>query len=182
MTTSAVEQADRSTESNVVSEDIAPKELVIDNVGVGLELVDGDEGYWDGVALHPDSGAWAHDHDEDTDPLVYQASENDRASYNGYEDGAIVRALTTADDTAPAPSISEGDVVGVVDTTNADAPDARGRLVEEGYSADVDGDGAATTFSRANGNFLAVGRAGNLNGETVTAYDVECRVEVDKSL
>lgn len=180
----AVESMDGYAGSNVAAEDVAPHEIVTDTVGTGVELADGDEASWDGIAMAFNHAEWIHDHDEDTDPLVYQASENDRVPYGGYEDVAVIRPLTIDDDTVAAPSIQEGDVVGVPDTTSTDAPASPGRVVEDGYTADADGDGAATTFSVANGNLLPVGRAlpqglGQLN---VTDYDAQIRVQVDKSL
>lgn len=177
MATDAVEQADRAPESNVVAEDIAPHELVIDNVGTGLELVDGDESDWDGIAMQPKSGEWIHEHDEDTSALEYDASDNDRASYGGREDGAIIRPLTILDSTngESAPSISEGDVVGVPDSTVGDGEtEWAGRIVQEGYS------NGTTTFNRTNTNFVPIGKAmaqGPLDG-TIDSFDDEVRVQV----
>lgn len=108
----------------------------------------------------------------------------------GGDDGDLIKLRTITDTNATAPSISDGTVVGVVDSTDADAPDnAAGYIVEEGYSYDGDGDTTPTTFSRANDNFVAIGKAykpedmvAPSDDGTITEYDFPVRIKVNKGL
>lgn len=171
-----IEQADRSSQSGVADEQLAPGTL-ISNDGAGVNLLSFADGDYDGLALYDPEYLAAEDEDTIASGL-YEV--DDRVKYHPSEDAAIAKVRTLTDDGGPAPSIGHQTVVGVIDESDADAPSGvKGRLVEEGYSADTDGDGAATTFSRANGNFLAIGKAyrpAKRNGGTVTAYDAPVRV------
>lgn len=187
MSVEAIESADYGTQgSNYAAEEVYPHEIVTDTPGTGVELLDGDESSWDGIARAFNSAQWIHEHDEDTSNLSYDGSsgtlpENDRVPYGGYEDGAVIRPLTISDsgNGESAPDISEGDVVGVADTTVGDGEtDWAGRVVQEGYS------NGATTFNRSNDNFVVIGEAPpqGVGQLSVTSFDEQIRVRVDKSL
>jgi hypothetical protein len=172
-----VEQADRSPQSGVANESIYAGELIHDD-GDGVDALafaDGNENV--GLARY-DAEAMAAEWEEDIVEEVYDTGQ--RVQYQPSEDSAILRVRTIEDTAAPAPNISHRDVVGIVDETNSDAPaDARGRVVEEGYSTDLDGDTTTTTFNRTNGNFKAVGvayRPGQRAGEAEDRYDHPVRV------
>lgn len=171
-----VEEADRSAHSGLANEKLAPGTLVTDD-GSGVRKVQFADGDYDGLALHDPEYLSAPEEDE-VAPTQYDVDQ--RVRYHPQEDAARVRVRTLEDSGGPAPSISHRSVVGIVDETDADAPSGVvGRVVEEGYQADASGDGASTTFSRANNNFLAIGiaqRPGQQNGDTVTAYDDPVRV------
>jgi hypothetical protein len=116
------------------------------------------------------------------DPLTDQVYEANslRVPALPLVDGDIVKAMTieeTTDGVTSSPNIQAGDIVGVTDTSDADSPDSAGRLVEEGYSNDENDDATATTFSRANGNFLALGEALR---DSETDFDKPVRVQVNR--
>lgn len=172
-----VESADRASQSGLANEQIAPGTLVSDD-GAGVNLLSFADGDYTGLALHDPEYLSAEDEDAIASGL-YEV--DDRVKYHPSEDAAVVKVRTIdGADTDPAPAIDNKTIVGVVDESDADAPSgAQGRLVEEGYTTDIDGDGVSTTFSRANGNFIAVGRAyrpGRQNGDTVTKFDAPVRV------
>ena len=92
----------------------------------------------------------------------------------GGDDGNIIRARTIDDTTAAAPDIGDGDVVGFVDTSAADAPDSPGRLVQEGYENDG--------YGTADG-FVAIGTAYRPSSDgDVTDHDALVRVRVNKGV
>lgn len=171
-----LESFDRPNQSGVANESIEPGTLVTDN-GAGVNLLSFADDDYTGLALYDPEYLSA----EDEDAIASGEYEvDDRVKYHPSEDAAVVKIRTPTDDGGAAPSISHGDIVGVVDESAADAPvGVQGRIVEEGYQADGDGDGASTTFSRDNDNFLAIGRAyrpAQQNGDTVTGYDAPVRV------
>lgn len=178
-----VEQADRSPQSGVANESVYAGELVHDD-GDGVDVLafaDGEEN----VALaRYDAEAMAAETEEDVVEEVYATGE--RVQYQPMEDSAILRVRTIEDETAPAPSIGHRDVVGIVDETSTDAPaNAAGRIVEEGYATDLDGDTTTTTFNRTNSNFKAVGvayRPGQRAGQAEDRYDHPVRVIVFSEL
>lgn len=171
-----LEQGDRSSQSGIANESLAPGTFVADD-GAGVSKFAFADGDFDGLALYDPEYLSA----EDEDAVASGSYEtDDRVRYHPSEDAAIVKARTIDDDSVAAPSISHGDIVGVVDDSDANAPGTpQGRIVEEGYTADADGDGTSTTFDRSTGNFLAVGRAyrvGQQNGDSVGDYDAPVRV------
>lgn len=176
-----VEQADRSPQSGLANEEVYAGELVHDD-GDGVDVLSfADTDGTVGLARY-DAQAMAAEWEDDVVEEKYLPNDEtrNRVQYQPQEDSAIVRVRTIEDTAAPAPAIGHRTVVGVVDETNADAPaNARGRVVEEGYSTDLDGDGTTTTFNRENGNFKAVGvayRPGQRAGEALTEYDDPVRV------
>lgn len=177
-----VEQSDRSYKSGVAQEDIDAGELVTLRSDGAYRTDQSADGHFDGVADFVERGdAIVHDID-DTGGFTYKSADDDRVPIGGYDDGAYIKVRTIEDNgTDGAPSISHGDVVGVVDATAVSGTGAefQGRIVEEGYA-----DAVPTTFNRSNTNFLAVGRAyiPQEEGSAVTSFDVPVRVIVDKSL
>ena len=141
----------------------------------------------DGVADTPRRGEYIAGFDHETSDFVYLANDPDPDNHaplsdnnahlvpvGGGADGDYIKARTVADETAAAPSITDGAVVGFVDATAADAPaDAAGYIVEEGYTNDD------TTFDRETGNFVAIGRAYR---ESHGDYDRPTRVVVNQKL
>lgn len=174
-----VESADRPYESRLAAEDITVGTLVNENGSDAFQNTTQQEhGYIHAVAARPMSGEFIGD-DEDSVtgvPESYKAAENDRVPALPLTDGDTVKARTAADNgTDPAPSIGDGDVVGVIDTSTgslASGGEFEGRLVEEGYT---DGGGTPTTYNRSNGNFMPLGTAYKDGG---TAHDVPVRVRV----
>lgn len=175
-----IDQSDRSARSGVAAEAVVAGELVFDNAGSvrRVEFADGD---YDGLALYDPEFMAA----EDEDAIANDAVEvGDLVRYAPKESAARLYIRTLEESTAgvtTAPSVGHEDVVGFVDTSDTNAPDAEGRLVEEGYTNDEDDDATSTTFSRANNNFIAVGEAyrpAKQSGDSVTDFDVPIRVEL----
>ena len=171
-----IESADRASQSGIANEEVAPGTLVRDD-GNGVNVLSFADGDYTGLALYDPEYLSAEDEDAIASGVY---AVDDRVKYHPSEDAAVVKIRTIENEGGTAPTIGHGDIVGVVDETAADAPaGVKGRIVEEGYSHDGDGDGAATTFDRASGNFLAVGRAyrpGRQAGETVSNFDAPVRV------
>jgi hypothetical protein len=155
------ESYDRPNMSGVPAEDIRAGTIVATTAS-GLVQTDNSETAADGLALQPRSGGYvAEEMDEGTDFLYQPASSKtgteadeqfpDRVPYADLnEAGAVFKCRTIADNgTDPAPSISDGTVVGVA---HKDDDAFRGRLVEEGYT-----DNGATTYDEGSGNFTPVG-------------------------
>lgn len=154
-----VESSDRPYMSGIAQEDI-PVGTIVMKTGAGqVNLTDDTDTEADGVAASPRSAPHVGKEDniignDDTltEGYVYKASENDRVPYGDLDEAAAVfKARTITDNgTDPAPTISDGTVVGIAHK-NDDA--FRGRLVEEGYTDNGGtqyGDGGA-------GGFTAVG-------------------------
>jgi hypothetical protein len=171
-----IESADRPLKSALAAEAIVAGELV-DATGGATPLAF--DGRFDGVATYEPEFLARDDQNEVVDE-TYEVDQ--RVPHGGDADRDRIKARTIDDEAAPAPAIDHQDVVGVVDASSADAPaDSDGRIVEEGYTTDLDGDGVTTEFSEANGNFTPIGiavRPGRLLGDTVTEYDHPVRVEV----
>lgn len=185
-----------------------PEGDLVTLTAAGAELADaGDHSHVGGIALNLEAGDNIADHEYDyatgIDQFVYKPAVNkdsddmfpnkdDRPPVRGRIDGSGVCPRTTVESTAgttAAPNIAEHAVVGVVDTSAADAPAAAGMIVEEGYVNNENGDTTSTTFSRSNGNFIPLGRAvapvDNNKGDgafPVTTFDTRVWVERDKSL
>lgn len=179
-----IESADRPYTSRVVSTDIRTGEIGATDGSNGAEPFDagshGDDNLL-GVATQPRRGDYIAEEEDVTTNYLYEAAEDDRASFGGDEDRGVIKARTIEDAGGSAPSIT-GDrtVVGIIDSSDANAPSgAKGRLVEEGYTADADGDGTSTTFNRTNGNFYPLGVAYR---DESTSYDEPVRVQVRRDL
>lgn len=175
-----IESKDRPAQSGIANEAIKAGTLVRDT-GAGVDLATFADGDFDGVAEYSEEFLSAEDEDAIADE-TYEVG--DRVIYGGAEDAAVIKVRTiteTTDGVTASPSISHGDVVGLVDQSAGDAPTSDGRIVEEGYTNDENNDATTTTFDRASGNFIAVGRAyrpGKQNGDSVTDYDTPVRVVV----
>lgn len=175
-----IDQADRSPQSGVAAEAVKAGELVFDNAG-SVRRVEFADGELDGLALYDPEFMAAEDEDAVADEAV---EVGDLLRYSPQEDAARLYVRTLEESTAgvtAAPSIGHEDVVGFVDGSDANAPSAEGRIVEEGYTNDEDDDTTTTTFSRANNNFLAIGEAyrpAKQSGDSVTDFDVPIRVEL----
>lgn len=143
----------------------------------------------DGVADTPRRGEYIAGFDHETSDFVYLANDPDPDNHaplsdnnahlvpvGGGADGDYIKARTVPDVAgATAPSITDGAVVGFIDTTVLDGvEDAAGYIVEEGYT-----DAAANEYSRAEGNFVAIGRAYR---ESHGDYDRPTRVVVNQKL
>lgn len=179
-----VYSSDRPNLSADATEDIQPGEIVAIS-GTGAALCQGSDDFG-GVALGVRSGEWVADDDEDWSAnysdFVYTAADDHPMPVGGDEDGARLRVYTAKDNgTDPAADISGWDVVGIPAAGTLTTPNDShyGRLVEEGYT---DGAGTPTTYSRANGNFLPIGRAIPTGAAPKNAFDELVHVTVDKSL
>lgn len=180
-----VESQDRAYRSYIVSTDMVPGELgAVDSAGTGAEPFDAGshaEEHFLGVAEAFRSGDQIAEDEDSTEAISFLAANNDRASFGGDADRDVIK-VRTAEDTGgneAAPSISDGTVVGVIDTTAGtltSTAEYQGRIVEEGYQ---DGEATPTTYNRTNGNFYAVGVA--LRDDS-TEFDDPVRVEVRKDL
>jgi hypothetical protein len=176
-----VEQADRSPQSGIANEEIAPGELVHDD-GDGVDVFTYSHANENVGLARYDAQAFAREHeDEERDNLYVPSDEQrNRVQYHPNEADARVRVRTPEDNsTDPAPNIGHRAVVGVIDAsggTAASAAEFQGRVVEEGYTDD-----AATTYDRATGNFKAIGvayRPGRQAGENIDEFDYPVRVEL----
>jgi len=169
-----VEQADRSPQSGLVTEEVVAGELISDDGDGVTVLTFADSGENAGLARY-DAQSFAREFDDDVRTPTYDPNDDmrNRAQYQRFEDSGIFRIRTIDDESAAAPAISHRDVVGYVDESEGDAPaDAEGRLVEEGYT------NGATTFDRSTGNFKAVGvayRPSRRSGQTLDEYDYPVR-------
>lgn len=172
-----IESADRPYQSGVANSDVQAGQLVYDGTNGVEPFAYADAPDLDGVAVYEPEYLAAEDEDAISNE-VYSASDGDRVPYGGNADGDVIKVRTIGSTGGPsAPSISHGDVLGVVDSGDANAPaDADGRVVAEGYS------NGGTTFNRSNNNFVAVGRAIRPNKQNdqgaVTAFDEPVRLDV----
>jgi len=173
-----IESADRPAQSGIANSAVVAGELVND-AGSGVDPMEFADGDHVGVAEYSEEFLSA----EDEDAIANEEyAVGDRVIYGGNADADVIKVRTIEDNgTDPAPSISHGDIVGVVDETSgtlSSQADFEGRIVEEGYT---DGDATPTTYNRANNNFLAIGRAyrpAKQNGDSVTDFDTPVRVVV----
>lgn len=165
-----VESSDRPYQSGIAQEDIHVGTIVAKTSAGQVNLTDDVDTAADGVATTPRRGDYIAKEDDETTNFLYESAEDDRVPYASLDEaGAVFKARTITDNsTDPAPSISDGDVVGVAHK----ADDAfRGRLVEEGYTDD-----GATTYDTGTGNFTAVG---TVVRDDSSSYDEAVRFEVD---
>lgn len=165
-----VESADRPYQSGIAQEDIHVGTIVARTGAGQVNLTDDVDTVADGVATAPRRGDYIAKEADETTNFLYEAAEDDRVPYADLDEaGAVFKARTIKDNsTDPAPSISDGTVVGVAHK----ADDAfRGRLVEEGYT-----DNGATTYDTASGNFTAVG---TVYRDDSSSYDEAVRFVVD---
>lgn len=179
-----VESQDRAYRSYIVNSDMVPGELGANDGSGGAVPFDAashTEADFLGVAeAHRSGDQIALDMDS-TEAIEFVAANNDRASFGGDADRDVIK-VRTAEDTGgneAAPSISDGTVVGVIDTsagTLTSTDEYKGRVVEEGYT---DGEGTPVTYNRTNGNFYAVGIAYR---DDASGFDEPVRVEVRKDL
>jgi len=172
--------SDRPYRSGIVAEDIDVGELVGYNGSgkfIAFDANDHSAEDFEGVADFQHTSEAISEDDEDTSYGTFLASEDDRASAGGSADGDSIKVKTVQDNsTDPAPDISDGDVVGVVDSSavSGSGGEFEGRLVEEGYA-----DNAPTTFNRSNDNFIPIGTA---DRDSSSSFDDTVRVEVRKEL
>lgn len=195
-----VEVTQTPNRSGLAGEDIpAGTAVVIEDGEVTLADAENHD-YFDGVADTPRTGEYIASFDHESSDFVYRedAEDDDNHATLGYEDskgpylvpvgggddGDIVRIRSQPDEDEAAPDIGDGDVVGFIDTSVADAPDIAGYVVEEGYEDD-----AGTTYDRDDDNFVAIGTAyrpvANVapsDDGTVTDYDFPVRIRVNKGL
>lgn len=129
------------------------------------------------------------EHDEDYVPYgelwQYDGSEGDHLYYQPLAEVDRIKPLTIDDstdangNTPPEPSIADATVVGVVDINGET------RVVESGYTHDIDGDGADEEFSEAGaGDFVAIGRI-NHHPQKLRiedAYDERVPVRLDADI
>lgn len=152
------DENDRSPQSDVVTEELMNGELVFAVEGGGVRKAAGTDSRIDGIVDTVSGDHIAedpYDFRTNIEDFTYKPSEDARASFfAGGEGGAYLRVRTPTDEGYTAPNIQQWSVVGIPDIAGYE-----GRLVEEGYTADPDGDGTDTTYSRSNSNFLAVGLA-----------------------
>lgn len=165
-----VESADRPYQSGIAQEDIHVGTIVALTSSGQVNLTDDVDTAADGVATAPRRGDYIAKEADETTDFKYLSSEDDRVPYASLDEaGAILKARTITDNsTDPAPSISDGDVVGVAHKADSAF---RGRLVEEGYT-----DNGATTYNTSSSNFTAVGTA---RRDSSSDYDEALRFEVD---
>lgn len=144
-----VESADRPYQSGIAQEDV-PVGTIVARTGAGqVSLTDDVDIAADGLATAPRRGDYIAKEADETSDFEYKAAENDRVPYVDLDEaGAVLKARTITDNgTDPAPSISDGTVVGVAHKADASF---RGRLVEEGYTDNGGtqyGDGGAGGFT-----------------------------------
>lgn len=165
-----IESADRPPKSRLPAEDVPVGTLVVENGSDKVKVAEFADGRFDGVADQPLTGEQIKEYEniDDANFDVYEAAEDERVTYGGDEDRARIKVRTATDNgTDPAPSISDGTVVGIA----ANGAEYHGRLIEEGYT-----DGGGTTYGRSStGDFLPVGIAYR---DEAADYDTPVRVEV----
>jgi hypothetical protein len=179
-----VESADRPKRSRLAAEDITVGSLVAENGSDQFQLADAQNdnriSYVADKNRRGDQIAFDED-DTLTFPQTYSAADNNRVIAQQLADGDVIKTRTALDGggNESAPSISDGDVVGVIDSsagTLSDASAYHGRVVEEGYT---DGEGTPTTYNRSNGNFVPLGVA---DKDSASSYDEVIRVMVQRDL
>jgi hypothetical protein len=155
-------------------------DVLVREVGGGAHVADpANDDRVDGIVVHADRGHHLPEHDEDyTDP-VYEGDGNasngaDLTPFGINEEGAVFYPWTVHDNSAPAPSVSKNDKVGIILMDGSAYGSARPVLVEEGYTADPDNTGSDTTYNETNGNFVALGRA----DEPADGYDAMVPVRI----
>lgn len=178
-----VESADRPYISRLASEDIDVGTLVAENGSDQYRAANGqNDSVLSYLATEPQTAEHiADDEDDVVGPYgTYLASENDRVPSLPLVDGDLVKVRTAKDagGNESAPSISDGDVVGVIDTsagTLTSSDEYQGRIVQEGYD---DGESTATTYNRSNSNFVPLGTVERDEG---SSFDTPVRVRVKRA-
>jgi hypothetical protein len=131
------------------------------------------------------------DHDEDYVPYgelwTYRGDEDDKAYYTPLEavDMIIPETITDGQDgngnVPPEPSLGDGVVLGIIE----DPATGETRVVESGYTFDVDNDSTAETFSESGaGDFVAIGRQSHQTHEARLGdnYDTRVPTRLDSDL
>lgn len=169
-----IESADRPHQSRPAAEDIHVGLLVAENGSDKVRLADdADSTRWDGVADAPRSAEYIAPEVDQSSDFTYSASDDERVPYGGRTPGDIIKVRTIQDNgTDPAPSISDGDIVGFVDSSAVSdtAAEFKGRIVETGYQDD-----APTTFDEGSNNFVKIGVAYR---DSSSGFDEVVRVQV----
>lgn len=173
-----VESADRPYLSRIAGEDVYVGELVAENGSDQFRRADAaNDSAVRYLATKPYTADYIAADEDDESAFTYAASENDRVPALPLSDGDLIRVRTPEDTggNESAPSISDGDTVGVLDTsagTLSSTGEYKGRVVEEGYT---DGDGI--TYNESNGNFVALGVA---ERDEADGWDDVFRVRVQR--
>lgn len=175
-----VESADRPARGRHAAEDIQPGELIAENGSDKYRLADDqNDDIIRYLARKPRSGQFIAFDEDDTPGDTYSSSDDDLVPAQPLADGDVVKCRTPADPggNESSPSINDGDVVGVIDSSAGTLSDSTvypGRVVEEGYT---DGESTPTTYNRSNNNFLALGTA---ERDSATSFDDVVRVQVQR--
>jgi hypothetical protein len=175
------ESVDRPYVSRTAGEDIDVGTLVVENGSDAYRRANAeDDSRLSHLAARPRRGDFiAFDEDDTLSSFTYDAADNDRVPGQPLVDGDLIKTKTAKDagGNESAPSISDGDVVGVVDTsagTLTSESEYEGRIVQEGYT---DGESTPTTYNRSNDNFIALGKAVK---DSADSYDAVVRVRVNR--
>lgn len=177
-----VESADRPYTSRVAAEDVYVGELVSEDGSDGFVRADAqNDSHLRYLATKPHTADYIAEDEDATSAFTYASADNDRVPALPLSDADIIKTRTPEDTggNESAASISDGDVVGVIDTsagTLSSTDEYKGRVVQEGYT---DGESTPTTYNRSNGNFVALGTA--LKSEA-TDWDDVVRVQVEGDL
>jgi hypothetical protein len=179
-----VESADRPYISRLAAEDIDVGTLVAENGSDQYREADAqNDSVLSYLATEPQTAEHiADDEDAVAGPYgTYLSAENDRVPSLPLVDGDLVKVRTAEDagGNESSPSISDGDVVGVIDTsagTLTSSSEYQGRIVEEGYT---DGESTPTTYNRSNSNFVALGTA---ERDESSSFDDPVRIRVKRDL
>jgi outer membrane protein OmpA-like peptidoglycan-associated protein len=174
-----VESADRPYLSRIAGEDVYVGELVAENGSDAFRRTDAaNDSAVRYLATKPYTADYIAEDEDATSAFTYAAADNDRVPALPLSDGDLIRVRTPEDTggNESAPSISDGDTVGVIDTSAgalSSTDEYKGRVVESGYT---DGDGTAT-YNESNGNFIALGIA---ERDEADGWDDVFRVRVQR--
>lgn len=166
-----IESHDRPLQSGIAQEDIHVGTIVVRTGAGQVNLTDDVDTAADGVAAKPRTAEFIAKEPDETTNFKYDAADDDRVPYADLDEaGAVFKARTISDNsTDPAPSISDGTVVGVAHKADSAF---RGRLVEEDYT-----DNGGTTYGPGGaGDFTAVG---TVYRDDSSGYDEAVRFVVD---
>jgi len=153
-----VKEAEKTPTSAQASEAIYEGDFVTLESGNGVHQTDPDsDAVVDGIVLRQLRGQHLPEHDRDFSEQRFE-TDDPVSGIQLLEDKMKLDAYTVRDDSAPAPSITRTDVVGIIYMDGSNYGSGHPVLVEEGYSADPSG-GGSETFDRSNSNFLPVGLA-----------------------
>lgn len=171
-------------DTEVVSEEIYPGDLVVRESGGGAHVADASsDSRVDGIALSLEAGDNIASHPYDYRPtredFSYRPASqkdsddklpntDDRVPLSVALTGRPIPKTIKDNGTDPAPNITQNDVVGVAAVGANEQDEIQGRIVEEGYT-----DNGGTTYGRSStGDFVALGRA----EEDVSSFDEMVRV------